>query len=71
MMKSSKQKMAALMLVVATPGSLMFSCSGTFTRDLRDAASAGALDFVTQTTFDALSAWIAIPADAADGVDEG
>lgn len=64
MKKSSRRKMAALMLAVATPGSLMFSCSGTFRRDFRDAASAGALDYVTQTTFDVLDSWLAVPADA-------
>ena len=60
MMKSSRRKMAALMLAVATPGSLMFSCSGQLTRDFRDAASAGAVDFVTQATFDVLSSWVVI-----------
>ena len=66
MRKSSKRKTAALVLAVATPGSLMFSCSGTFTRDFRDAASAGALDFVTQTTTDVLNSWFAVPADPAE-----
>ncbi len=64
MKKSTKRKMAALMVAVATPGSLMFSCSGTFGRTFRDAAFDGAANFVTQTTFDVLDSWIAIPADA-------
>ncbi len=64
MKKSSKRKMAALMLAVATPGSLMFSCAGQLTRDFRDAASAGAVNFVTQATFDVLDSWIGVPADA-------
>ena len=64
MKKSSRRKMAALMLAVATPGSLMFSCSGRLGRDFRDAAFDGAGNFVTQTTFDVLNAWISLPADA-------
>ncbi len=64
MKKSSKRKMAALMLAVATPGSLMFSCSGRLGRDFRDAAFDGAADFVTQTTFDVLNTWFPVPADA-------
>ncbi len=64
MKKSSRGKMAALVLAVATPGSMMFSCSGRLGRDFRDAAFDGAANFVTQTTFEVLDSWIAIPADA-------
>ena len=53
-MKFSRRKLAALMLTVATPGSMMFSCSGTIGREFRDAAIDGASNFVTQETFNLL-----------------
>lgn len=58
MMKISKRKMTALMVAVATPGSLMFSCSGKLTRQFRDAAFDGAANFVTQGTFEFLDSWV-------------
>ena len=58
MMTSSRRKLAALIVAVATPGSLMFSCSGQLTRDFRDAAFTGAADFVTQGTFNLLDSWV-------------
>jgi|GEM_PF-2183124 len=53
-MKFSRRKLAALILVAATPGSMMFSCSGTVGREFRDAAISGATNFVNQATFDIL-----------------
>ena len=66
MMKSSKRKIAALVLAVATSGSLVLGCSGSARRDFRDAALTGASDFVTQTTFEVLNSWFPIPEDAAE-----
>ncbi|MCH8150313.1 MAG: hypothetical protein IH987_20435 [Planctomycetes bacterium] len=63
MMKRSKRKMAALMLAVAMPGSMMFSCSGTWGRELRDSALVGAGQFVADTTFNVLDSWFSIPAN--------
>lgn len=55
-MKIRRRKMAALLLAVAAPGFMVFSCTGTVGRQFRDAALAGAANFVTAETFDILSA---------------
>lgn len=54
-MKISRRKLAALMLAVAAPGSLMLGCSNRLSQQIRDAAVSGATDFVTQQTFDILA----------------
>jgi len=55
-MVRSKVKGWGLALAAALSGSFALSCSGTFARELRDAAATGASNFVTQQTFDLLAA---------------
>ena len=53
-MKKTKRKIGALLLVVATPGFWAMSCSGTVTREFRDAAIDGAASWVDLTAFELL-----------------
>jgi len=45
---------AALVWMTAVPGTMAWSCSGTLSRDIRDAAIAGLTSFVEAQTFDLL-----------------
>ena len=60
-MKIRRRKMAALLLAVAAPGFTVFSCTGTVGREFRDAALAGAANFVTQETFNILDLFFPDP----------
>ena len=53
-MRISRKKIAALVFTVAAPGFTVFGCPGTMGREFRDAALAGAANFITQGTFDIL-----------------
>ncbi len=52
------RRMKKLILVLGVAGALNFSCSSTITRSLRDAALAGASDFLTGFTTDTLNRFL-------------
>ena len=51
----------ALILCLAGPAITTFSCSGTIWQQFRDAALAGAANYVEQATFDFFDANLPIP----------
>lgn len=50
--KMNRTKKWVLLFTLAGPTVTTLSCSGTFVRQLRDAAIQGTTTFVTSTTFD-------------------
>ena len=51
------KRMKKLILVLGVAGAVNFSCSGTITRSLRDAALDGVSGFLTEFTTDTLNAF--------------
>lgn len=56
MLKKTKLKALGLMIALATPGFTMYGCSSQASRDVRNAAITGTANFVSDRTFDLLSA---------------
>lgn len=55
MKKTIRSKLGALLVTAAVPGMFAFSCSGSVSRQFRDAAINGATTFVEAFTLDLLS----------------